>query len=165
MKKPLLFIMLNIFISAVTTVIVLIIWDASHKTAEPQPSDAGGPAHAINLSECDGTIPEGSEVLLEVVNATGIGDIKKEEITIQYSGADTVCLNGWVIKGRGNNEYAFPKFYQLFTEGVQIKLRSRVGEDTALELYWDLVEAAWSPGEVINVVDAQGSIHSTFVIP
>ncbi len=157
--------MLNIFISAVTTVIVLIFWDASHKVAEPQPSGAGEPTQAINLSECEGTIPESAEVLLEVVNVTGIGDIVKEEITIKYRGTDTVCLNGWVIKGRGNNEYAFPRFYQLFTEGVQIKLRSRIGEDTALELYWDLKEAAWSSGDVIKVVDARGSIHSTFVIP
>ncbi len=165
MKKSTSFILINVLISAAITLLVLFIWDLTHKNNVPSNGQEPVVTLQLPIEECEGTIPENDEEILAIKNVIGKGDLQKEEVDINYSGKDEFCFNGWLLTDQDGNTYSFPKFFQVYSEGTTVKIYSRPGSDTPLELFWSQEKAVWQSGETVRLVDPAGNVHSSYVIP
>lgn len=119
----------------------------------------------IPVEECVGTIPLPDETIISIENVVGNGDIQKEEVDILYSGSESFCFNGWKLIDQHGNQYSFPKFFQVYSHGITIKVYTRPGTDTPLELFWGNDQAIWRSGETVRMVDPAGNIQATYEIP
>jgi LysM repeat protein len=111
------------------------------------------PAATASAGQSDGVIIHGVE---------DIGDLDRESVRLLNEGGE-VNLAGWTMDDGGDSFYVFP--YLRFRSVGMIVVHTRSGEDTAIDLYWDLTRAVWEPGDLITLRDAQGNVQSTFQIP
>lgn len=165
MKKSFPFILLNIFISLATTLIVLLVWDRVHKASDSSLTPVPQVTQSIALVDCKGTIPAANSKVIDITNIIGIGDLYKEEVDLHYSGEKQFCLNGWKLVNQRGDEYNFPTFFQLYSEGMDLKIFSRSGADTPLELYWGLSKPVWKSGDTARLLDPNGTEQSIYKIP
>jgi hypothetical protein len=164
-KKSTIFILVNILISATVTLLVLLIWDLTHKNALIANDQEPDATVAMPVEECEGTIPSNGEGVLAIQNVIGKGDLQKEEVDILYNGTSQFCFNGWKLSDQDGNVYSFPKFFQIYTAGITVKVFSRPGSDTPLELFWGQSKPVWRSGESVHLIDPAGKVIATYLIP
>jgi len=175
MKKSariLIYIVINMIISAVTTLAVLWIWDRN------QPEPVGFPSPAAQLPEnAQKAIPddvqasdaepaiafvvENPEVIIHTI--VGIGNLEVEYVEIMNESPGPVDMTGWQLKDDQDNLFIFPALI-LNSEGA-IKVLSKTGNNSVIELYWQSDNAVWQSGETAVLTDANGEIISTYSIP
>lgn len=165
MKKSLPFILLNIFISLATTLVVLFIWDGVHKANEKQLTPLAQVTQAIELIDCKGSIPSTNSKVIAISNIIGAGDLYKEEVDLHYSGTTDFCLNGWKLVNQRGDTFSFPTFFQLYGQGVDLKVFSRSGANSPLELFWGLSKSVWKSGDTARLLDPNGTEQSIYKIP
>ncbi len=159
------FIVLNVLISALTTLLVLYIWDRTHQVVTPGLEITPQPPQMIGSGECEPFVPPKNADTLQVISVFGTGDAQKEEVSIQRVGAGELCLNGWRLEDDDGNIYSFPAHMRLYTEGAIITLSTRTGNDSALDLFWGLTSPVWHTGEEIHILDPDGKERAVFLIP
>jgi hypothetical protein len=161
MKRVLPFLLLNIAISAVTMIIVLVIWQSFHKVPETQVHEGSSlPSTAQPALRSQGSYAGDS---IEILNVIGPGDLKFEAITLKNSGKSAVDLTGWSIRGSQGKRFTFPTF-TVFPNGA-FQVFSRSGVNTSLELYWGSTEALWQSGGSVTLYDPADQKRQQFVIP
>lgn len=158
------FILLNILISAAVMLIVLAIWEAAHRIPDSTAFGNGGTPIA-GLSSCISSIPPAGTPVFSILNVIGAGDLLKEEVDLKYSGSGIFCMNGWQLSDQTGERYSFPKYFQFYSGGVVIKIYSRAGTDTPLELFWGLQSSIWRSGSTVKLLDSQGKEQASFKIP
>jgi hypothetical protein len=90
------------------------------------------------------------------------GNLFLEAVRITNPGANAV-LTGWRLRAPSGAEYAFGEF-SLVAQGA-VLVHTTEGIDTAIDLYWNLREPLWSPGDEILLLDGLGNLRSAYVIP
>jgi hypothetical protein len=163
-RRSLPFILLNILISAVTMLIVLVIWDAAHKI--PSSANPGNNSTPIaGLSNCTSSLSPAGAPVFSFVNVIGAGDLQKEEVDLEYTGTGSFCMSSWQLSDQTGERFTFPQYFQFYSGGVVIKIYSRAGTDTPLELFWGLQSSIWRSGSTIKLLDSQGKEQTSFTIP
>lgn len=163
--KSIPFILLNVLISAITTLVVLIIWDRTHQVKTPGLEITPQPPQMIGSGDCEPVIPPKNADTLQIITVFGAGDAQKEQVTIQRVGEGELCLNGWHLKDEDGNVYTFPSHMRLYTEGAMISVNTRAGNDSALELFWGRLEPVWQQGEEVRILDPGGNQRAIFQVP
>lgn len=163
--KSIPFILLNVLISAVTTLVVLIIWDRAHRIETPGLEITPQPARMIGSGECEPSIPPKNAETILITSVFGTGDAQKEQISIERIGDGELCLNGWQVRDEDGNTFTFPPQMRLYTNGAVITLATRAGNNSALDLYWGLNEPVWESGEEIRILDPDNNERATYKIP
>ncbi len=164
MKRSLPFIVLNIVISAATILIILAIWESTHRIA-PEKTPVFIETTIPLLTTCQGSeVPEGNPVFI-ITNVIGTGDLQKEEVELKYLGITQFCMNGWQILDEDGHRFDFPEYFQFYSNGAEVKIFSRAGTNTPLELFWGQGKSLWSSGEQVRLLDSQGREQSQFTIP
>lgn len=170
------FLILNIFVSAATTLTVLTLWDRQQNlnflppipliepavATLPAPSaTAALPAQPTLTPTTAATGPQ-----VEVAAVVGATDLRLEYVLLRRIGSGDVNLAGWTISDQDNHQYTFPAQPALVLfPGGQIQLFSRSGEDTPTEIFWNLEEPVWQSGEWVIVSDATGAEQARYRIP
>ncbi len=125
----------------------------------PTPTATGTPTPLVSETPSGPTpIPQ-----VSIIAVIGAGDLPTEHVQIQLSGGAELSLLGWQIKDGDGNVYTFPEL-TLFANGA-IAVYTKAGQSTVNFLYWGLDHPIWASGETVTLVDAQGVIQATFVIP
>ena len=110
------------------------------------------------------TIPPTAEnAQVEIVQVRDPGNVTAEGVEIRNNGP-VIDLSGWTLTDSSGNTYTFPDERRLFQGGL-LTVYSRVGEDTAIALFWDRTEAVWSSGETVTLLDDEEDAQSVFQIP
>lgn len=165
-KRMLLYLALNVLVSAVTTFLVLTWWDRTHRVDLPVTSSstpaAAAPTAAAGSAPAATPIPEG-ETVIEIRNVFGVGDLQNEVVVIKRVGDGELALSRWKMEDGEGNAYTFPDLVLNKDGAVQVYTRS--GVDTVIELFWGMGRAAWSSGEQVTLVDPQGTVRATYTIP
>jgi hypothetical protein len=104
------------------------------------------------------------ELLVEITDVIGAGQVAAEAVQIVNSGSRQVALQGWKIAGTQGQVYTFGQV-TLFGEGAGILLHTAAGQDGATDFYWGRETAVWQPGDLVTLLNADDEIQSTFVIP
>jgi hypothetical protein len=107
--------------------------------------------------------PTAANAQVEIVQVRDTGNVTAEGVEIRNNGP-VVDLSGWTLRDGQGNIYTFPSQRRLFQGGL-LTVYSRVGEDTAIALFWDRTEPVWSSGENVTLIDNQGRAQSVFEIP
>ncbi|MHB8191780.1 MAG: lamin tail domain-containing protein [Bellilinea sp.] len=159
------YLILNILVSAATTLIVLMVWD---RVQYPVLSGAaGGIPEAVVTSNPGAvdqqvTLPPLDTPVIRIETVIGAGDLPSESIQLQRIGEGDLQLEGWRLEGNGK-EYVFPKL--TLNKNGSIRLYTRAGQSTVIELFWGLDKAAWKTGDTIILFDSAGNQRATYSIP
>ncbi|MCK6578286.1 MAG: lamin tail domain-containing protein [Anaerolineae bacterium] len=99
---------------------------------------------------------------VEIVRVVSPGALTSEGIEIRNNGA-VIDLNGWTLRDGQGSTYTFPE--QRLFQGGLVTVFTRVGDDTAIALFWDRDAAVLEPGDTLTLSDRNGRVQSTFRVP
>ena len=171
------FILINIFVAAVTTLAVLWLWERAHPRPEitlpAVESTNNDPDFQANpdaqMDNEDNPAPEPTLAFIssdpDVVIRTivGAGNVEVEYVEILNQSEGPVDMTGWQLKDEQSNTFTFPTL--ILNSGGAIKVLSKKGVNTVIELYWQEDTAMWQSGETAVLQDAAGEIVTTYSIP
>jgi LysM repeat protein len=109
------------------------------------------------------TPAEGETALWPVIGeVVSPGNLFLEAVRITNPGPNAV-LTGWKIRAASGAEYVFGEF-SLVAQGA-VLVHTAEGIDTSIDLYWNLKEILWHPGDEVLLFDPLGNLRSVYVIP
>lgn len=165
------YLILNVVISAATTLLVLTLWDRTQTPALPL-STGGGPAAVSTLpAEPTGdltpqltpTLPPLETPVIEIEAIIGAGDLETETVVLKRVGEGELLLTGWMISNGRGNEFTFPDL--VLNKNGSVRLYTRSGANSVIELYWSLAESVWRSGDTATLTDSQGNVRATYSLP
>jgi len=163
------YILLNILISAATTLLVLWLWDRAH-TPIPTPQTTPIPATITSqISQPSATavqtpaLPPLNQPVIQVKNVFGQGDLQTEVVVLKRLGEGELWLTGWKLQNEKGETFVFPDL-QMHKD-AEIQIYSRTGVNSALALYWNRTAPAWNTGDLVTLLDYQGNIRASYRIP
>ncbi len=106
--------------------------------------------------------PTAANAQVEIAEVVGAGNINTEGIIIRNNG-NNVNLKDWKLSDSQGNTYTFTERI-LFSNGL-VTIYSRVGQDTAIALFWNRTQPAFEPGDVVTLTDNQGRVQGSFRLP
>jgi len=106
--------------------------------------------------------PTATNAKVEIAEVIGAGQITAEGITIRNNG-NNVNLKGWTIETSSGNTYTFAERI-LFSNGL-VTVYSRVGQDTAIALFWNRTQPGFQPGDVVTLKDNTGKVQGSYRLP
>lgn len=168
-KRLLFYLALNILVSAVTTLLVLVWWDRTHRselpvtTGQPVVSAPASAGSAVPLPSAKVTLPPLSQPVIEIKNVYGVGDLQNEVVVLQRSGDGELALANWKLKDDDGHTFTFPDL--VLNKGGAVQVYSRAGTDTVIELYWSQNSPIWQTGEQVTLVDPLDQVRATYTIP
>lgn len=192
-KRLLFYLVLNAIVSAVTTLTVISIWDRTHRTAlqpvvqpvaqlaatktreaeilkaptqpataEPAPAKTQSiPATVSTPAPSQSSAPAAGSMQIE--NVFGVGDLNTEVILLKHTGSGEIWLTGWKLEDENNHRYVFPQL--MLNKDGAIKLYTKPGTNTVIELHWGIKEPVWKSGEMVTLLDQNGTAQATYRIP
>ncbi len=112
------------------------------------------------------TIPAqtSGEAILRITGVTGVGNLTEEGVQIVNEGSGQIGMRGWTLRDEDGFVYTFDLF-TLFGSGSGVVIHTETGTNSATDLYWGLEQPVWRAGERVTLLDAQGNIRATYVIP
>jgi hypothetical protein len=172
-KSPLPYLLLNILLSALTTLTVLWLWNRAHQQDIPEASlpaiqtNSASPLTQDNATSNPNQappLPALDQPVIEIQNVFGMGDIDNEVVILQRVGDLTeLWLDGWVFEDGNGNVYTFDGL--VMNKDSAIQLYSGAGHNTVNKLYWNLEQPIYLPGEEIVLKDSLGNVRATYTIP
>jgi hypothetical protein len=170
-KKSLLFyILLNILISAGTTLIVLLVWQAAHPAPEIVspilPTNTTDPSGSVDdvlpTSQPTLTFME-EDIQITIRSVVGAGNLEMENVQILNESEGAVNLNGWQLQNGRGAHFTFPAM--ILNQNGAVEVHSKAGTNTVIELYWQSDTPIWQPGDTVTLVDIDGTVQATYQIP
>ena len=170
-----LYLVLNVIVSAATTLTVLTLWDRARQRDLPTgdlPTSAGV-VQAADVTQPAPVTPQPTETLppvdqpvIQIVSVVGAGDLEYEVVILKRLGDGNLRMAGWRLEPDGGARYVFPEQPELvlYKDGA-VQVYTKTGADTAAEVYWNRPEPAWKPGDTIRVIDAQGNERAIYRVP
>jgi hypothetical protein len=170
-KKLIFYVLLNIIVSAATIVGVLYLWEntrlknALMDSAEPSLQETQ-PGDSVELE----TTTEPRQI--EIAEAGGVGNLATEYIRLVRpvdAEGETISLQNWQLKDGEDQQFSILAqsglaSLELHTQGA-VNIYSKAGQSNPIELYLGLENPLWSPGETVTLIDPQGEVHDTYLIP
>jgi len=162
LKRWLPFLIVNIIVSAATTLLVLTIWNrvntANSIVLESPPASAPVSTEQQPLGE----LPPLDTPVISIANVFAAGDLQNELLIVERVGEGDLNLSGWQIIDQDKNAFVFPSIDLV--KG-QISIYSRSGTNSVNTLFWGNDESIWSTGEIARIFDSSGQERAVFEIP
>ena len=158
MKKIFPYLIINVAVSAITMLVVIVIWNALH----PSPlADASGKEIAITTGNTQ--LPPLTQKTIEIQSVFLPGEFNYEKISLKNVGDDPVDMTDWVLSNGSNDKFTFPSL-TIYPNGA-VDVYSIAGVNTAVELFWSAPDAIWKPGGKAILFDSKGQERSRYIIP
>jgi LysM repeat protein len=120
-------------------------------TATPSPKQISTPSGPLQ------------EPRVEINSVIGAGDLATERVFLVRTGDGPLSLAGWKMEDEDRNTFVFPQLE--FYEGGAVNVWTTSGVTTVLDLYWELNSPVWNTGEKVTLIDDQGKVHTTYIVP
>lgn len=130
-------------------------------TVGPSPTPTDTPA-ASPTPIPTSTPPPFDEINVIISEVISPGDLLRETLVILNKGAGA-SLRDWKLEGSSLGVFVFPDIF-LFSGG-SIRVHTAAGENNPSDLYLNQGEAAWPPGTIIILSDANNSEISKYSVP
>jgi hypothetical protein len=166
-----LYLLLNIVVSAATTLGVLTVWDRTRTDKlPPLPTFLS----TVPVATLPPTAPAGTPTVIQAVtgpqieisSVIGATDPKLEYVLLKRVGEGDLNLAGWTLNNEHEAVFTFPdKPALVLYKGGAVQIFTRSGTDTPTEMYWNRNDAAWEPGEWATLKDAQGKVQARYQVP
>ena len=170
-KKLLIYIVINIVVSAITIIAVLFLWENT-RLKQVLFNSGGEPAAVTSPEGVSGAEELTGELLIEIGEVGGVGNLATEYLRLIRSGIgseDTISLQGWSIRDENNLNFNILEqsglaSLELHSQGA-VNIYTKAGSSNPIELYLGLSDPIWEPGETVTLIDPQGEVHDTYLIP
>ena len=170
-KKLLIYLVINIIVSAITIIAVLFLWE---NTRLKQVLFNSG-EEPVAVTSPDGVNPTEEltgDLLIEIGEVGGVGNLATEYLRLIRSGSEseeTISLQDWRIRDENNLDFNILEqsglaSLELHSQGA-VNLYTKEGSSNPIELYLGLADPIWEPGETVTLIDPQGQVHDTYLIP
>lgn len=167
------YLILNIIVSAATTLGILMMWERFNPSPLTLPA-SGNPiageeivqALATSQPVPTATLPSLDKPVIEIVSVIAAGDLKNEVVMLRRTGDGNLLMTGWSLKGSRGSQYTFPAQPELtlYKDGA-MQIYSGIGDGTPLDVFLDRSEPAWHPGETLQLIDREGNQRAEYTIP
>ena len=160
-RRLILYLLLNVFISACVTGSILFWYDRNYRSAAlsaVQPASV-----ANNQSAPPATLNPQVDIPVEIVSIIGAGTLNAEWVVVHNAGADSLNLSNWQLKDSDRNVFTFPNLTLNGNGAVQIHTSS--GTNTVIDLYWGETEPVWESGEEAQLLDSSGNVRAVYKVP
>lgn len=168
-KQILPFLILNIIVSAATTLAVLLLWDRQ-QSASLLPAVGGIPETqssgenlTSNQTAAEATLPPLDQPVIVIETVIGAGDPENEVVVLKRVGEGELLLTNWKLSNSRGEEFVFPNL--VLNKNGAVRLYTRAGTDTVIELFWNRVVPAWQSGDTVTLLDSSGNSRATYKIP
>jgi hypothetical protein len=152
-RRLVLYLLLNVFISACVTISILLIYDRYFRVDQPVTVPAiGTPA-----------VSDTTDRTMDIVSVVGAGTLENEAVQVRNNADQGVNLNGWKIQSANGKTFTFPGLTLL--KGGMVTVHSRTGDNTVVDLFWDLSSPVWESGKLATLLDADGNVRALYRIP
>ena len=173
--RVLAFLILNIIVSAATTLLVISAWNRAH----PVPADVTVPTSAVSVQTATPSInnaltplptsvtgttplsPSQAQVVIDSVLAPG--DLANETVLLKSQGNGSLLMTNWRLQDDHGDVFTFPEL-TLNKDGA-IQVHTSAGTNTVIDLYWGRDTPAWQHGQTVSLLDDQGKVRATYKIP
>lgn len=162
MKRWLPFLIVNIIVSAATTLLVLTIWNRVNIPATYTVDPTSSINQTNTIPQIDSVLPPLDTPVITIANVFAAGDLQNELLIVERVGEGELNLSGWQIIDQDKNAFVFPAIELV--KG-QISIYSRTGSNTVNTLFWGSEAPIWSPGETVLIYDSAGQERASYVIP
>lgn len=161
-KRVSFYLVLNIVVSALTTWLVVSLmlrFDMlpAYGTAVLPVDQVDAPAYDALAAEV--VVSE----VVKISNVIGAGDIENEYVEIQHLGENELAMEGWQLVDEQGNTFTFPGL-TLHSRGA-VRVYTKSGPLSAIELYWGLDGSVWTSGERVVLLDADGEPNTSIEVP
>jgi hypothetical protein len=167
-KRAIPFILLNILVSAATTLAVLN-WFGGGLHFNQQPLPTIPPAVLNPTSPASQpTVPlatlaaDASGRVIEITEVVGAGDLNNEAVKLKRVGDGDLQLAGWKLQDSNGHFYLFPDF--ILNKDGAVQLNTRAGANSAIALFWNEPQAVWTTGMTVTLYDPLGKLEAMFTI-
>jgi len=154
------YLLLNIIISALTMMAVLWIWNRvqhNQNIIETQYQENCPPMYSGGDN-----LPPPDQQVLEIKIVYSPGNLQNEIVVIRRIGDSSLMLAGWQLVDENGNNFTFPAL--SFNKG-EINIHSTSGDNSAIDLYWGLPNAVWQTGEIVRILDYANNERGRYIIP
>ena len=163
MKKLFPYLVLNIVVSALTMLLILVVWNRTHQLPNALlPHNQPTQKTAVSTTPTS-SLPPIAEPVIEIQAVIVPGDLQAERVLIRSVSSSALVLTGWIVDNGLGQEFTFPSL-TLYPGGA-IALYSKNGENTANEVYWGLSQPAWKSGAAVMISDYAGNKRAEYTIP
>jgi hypothetical protein len=161
-RRLLLYLILNVFVSACVTGAMLFWYDRNYRaTLAPLPQP-GAPVQGETVAPVE-TLPPDADIPVEIVSVAGAGTLDAEVVVVRYNGEGSLMLANWQLKDDNGNTFTFPQLV-LYTDGA-VQVHTAPGSDTVVDLYMDLRDPIWESGEMARLFDPQDNLRAIYRVP
>ena len=101
---------------------------------------------------------------IQLTSIQNPGDLANEQILVVNESDTAITLQGWRLERLDGPAYTFRSDTPLFPGG-SLRVHSRAGTDTTIDLYWGLTESIWRSGVTAQLRNAQGDVVATLRVP
>jgi len=170
-SRLIIYLLLNIVISASVTLAVLWAWNKLNPRTTGNYEFEASSSESLQDSEQSDSLPSSDPPLefeLEDISVSihiivGVGDLDMEYAEIHNQSPGAVDLTGWQLKDEQDHAFTFPALI-LNSDGA-IKVLSKTGVNSVIELYWQADTPIWQSGETASLLNADGDIIASYKIP
>lgn len=164
------YLILNVIVSAATTLLVLSLWDRRQPQALPIatggiPIADTAPTQPVDQlpAPASATLPPLDTPVIEIEAVIGAGDPATEALVLRRVGEGELLLTGWKVSNGRGSEYTFPDL--VLNKNGSVRLYTRDGVNSVIELYWGRTESVWRSGDTASLSDPEGNLRAAFTIP
>jgi hypothetical protein len=160
-RNLLLYLLLNVLISACVAAAILFWYDRNYRSASLSPVR---PAQLMN----DETVPRPTldpkeEIPVEIVSVVGAGTLAAEQVVVKYQGEDQLNLANWKLQDEDRQVFVFPQLV-LYPNGA-VQVHTSTGANTVIDLYWNAASPVWESGEQAQLIDPEGNLRAQYKVP
>ena len=162
-RNLLLYLLLNVFISACVAGAILFWYDRNYRSAAFSPLQP--PAQLVESNEAvsQPTTIIADDVSVKIVSIVGAGILDAESVTIRNEGEDALSLSGWQLKDTDKNVFTFPNL--TLNPGGAVRIHTGPGTANVIDLYWNAASSVWESGEEAQLLDPNGNQHAVYLVP
>ena len=161
-RNLLLYLMLNVLISACVAGAILFWYDRNYRVASLSSVQPAAP-----LVSQPGSPPATSDpnlkVPVEIVSIVGAGLLDAESVTIRNAGDQPLNLSSWQLKDADRNVFVFPNL--TLNSGGAVRVHSSPGTDNVIDLYWNSEVPIWESGEKAQLLNPNGTVQDDYQVP
>ena len=161
-RKLLLYLLLNVFISACVTGAILFWYDRNYRSVSQSAVQPAAPLVDQPVA-AQATLNPKIDIPVEIVSVIGAGTLNAEWVVVSYKGEDPINLASWELRDEDRNVFVFPQLVLHKDGAVQVHTAS--GTNTVIDLYWSASNPVWESGEEAQLFDPSGNVRAVYKVP
>ncbi|HSG44279.1 MAG TPA: lamin tail domain-containing protein [Anaerolineales bacterium] len=162
-RKLILYLILNVFVSACVTGGILYWYDQNYRASSLSAVQPALPAQVQSDGAPAPSFDPNVDIPVEIVSIVGAGTLNAEWVIVRNAGLEPINLSSWQLKDEDRHLFTFPNL--TLNTGGAVQIHTISGTNTVIDLYWGLGDPVWNSGEEAQLLDPSGNVRAVYTVP